>query len=248
MTRRGGISGGGGDDGSCSGIMAAERLGWRESFPIWTNDTVPGAARENTMANSDSVLAHLGADAHALVRRAWWVFLVGGIAMVAFGALALVNPGVALFVLATFFAASVLVDGLSNVVGSIQNRDKDGWWIMLLIGLLGAGVGGYALFNPPLSILAFVLIVAIEAIVLGVFLVMLGYKVRKASNREWILYLAGAVSVAFGALVLVNPGLGSLSIVYVIASWSLMIGVFKIMFAFKAKGLSRRSGEKTALG
>ena len=200
------------------------------------------------MTHSGSVLGHLGADARALVRRAWWVFLVGGIAMVAFGALALVNPGIALFVLATFFAASVLVDGVSNVVGSLQNREKDGWWIMLLIGLLGAGVGGYALFNPPLSILAFVLIVAFEAIVLGVFLVMLGYKVRKATSREWILYLAGAVSVAFGALVLANPGLGSLSIVYVIASWSLMIGLLKIVFAFKARSLPQRSVEKTALG
>jgi uncharacterized membrane protein YhaH (DUF805 family) len=88
------------------------------------------------MANSKGVFEHLGADAQALVRRAWWVFLVGGIAMVAFGALAFLNAGVALFVLAMFFAASVLVDGVSNVVGSIQNRDKDGWWIMLLIGLL----------------------------------------------------------------------------------------------------------------
>jgi uncharacterized membrane protein HdeD (DUF308 family) len=175
------------------------------------------------------------------------VFLVGGIAMVAFGALALVNPGIALLVLAMFFAASVLVDGVSNVVGSIQNRDKDGWWIMLLIGLLGAGVGGYALLNPPISIMAFVLIVAFEAILLGVFLVMLGYKVRKASSREWMLYLAGALSILFGALVLANPGLGSLTIVYVIASWSLMIGLLKILFAFKAKNLSGRIAEKTAL-
>jgi uncharacterized membrane protein HdeD (DUF308 family) len=199
------------------------------------------------MAYSKGVFEHLGADAQALVRRTWWVFLVGGIAMVAFGALALVNPGIALLVLAMFFAASVLVDGVSNVVGSIQNRGKDGWWIMLLIGLLGAGVGGYALLNPPISIVAFVLIVAFEAILLGVFLVMLGYKVRKASSREWMLYLAGALSILFGALVLANPGLGSLTIVYVIASWSLMIGVLKILFAFKAKNLSGRIAEKTAL-
>jgi uncharacterized membrane protein HdeD (DUF308 family) len=44
-----------------------------------------------------------------------------------------------------------------------------------------------------------------------------------------------------------NPGLGSLSIVYVIASWSLMIGILKILFAFKAKSLSGRVAEKTAL-
>ena len=200
------------------------------------------------MAQSDSLLARVGGgDAKTFCKRTWWVFLLGGIACVIFGLLAFSKPMAAWFVVATFFAAAILVDGAFNVIGSIQNRDKDGWWIMLLIGVLGAGVGAYALFNPPISILAFVLLVAFEAIVLGVFLVMLGYKVRKASNREWMLYLAGALSILFGALVLVNPGLGSLTIVYVIASWSLMIGVLKILFAFKAKSLSGRSAEKTAL-
>ena len=126
------------------------------------------------MAESAGVLGHLSIDAQALVRRAWWSFVVGGLAMVLFGLLAFLNPGVALFVLGTFFAASVLVDGASNIVGSLQNREKDGWWILLLMGLLGAAVGGYALFNPPLSIMAFILLVAFEAMALGVFLVMLG--------------------------------------------------------------------------
>ena len=190
------------------------------------------------MAESVGVLGHLSVDAQALVRRAWWSFVVGGLAMVLFGLLAFSNPGVALFVLATFFAASVLVDGASNIVGSLQNREKDGWWILLLMGLLGAAVGGYALFNPPLSIMAFILLVAFEAMVLGVFLVMLGYKVRKTTGREWLLYLAGALSILFGILVIANPVTGSRTVVYMIASWSLVIGVLKVAFGFKVRKLA----------
>ena len=55
------------------------------------------------MADSAGVLKHMSADAQALVKRAWWVFIVGGIAMVLFGLLAFSNPGIALFFLATFF-------------------------------------------------------------------------------------------------------------------------------------------------
>ncbi len=62
------------------------------------------------MVDSAGVLGHMGADAQALVKRAWWVFIVGGVAMVVFGVLAFASPGIALFALATFFAASVLVD------------------------------------------------------------------------------------------------------------------------------------------
>lgn len=189
------------------------------------------------MADSAGVLGHISADAQALVKRAWWVFIVGGVAMVLFGLLAFVSPGIALFVLATFFAASVLVDGLSNILGSLQNRGKDGWWILLLMGLLGAGVGGYALFNPPLSIMAFILIVAFEAILLGSFLVMLGYKVRKTTSREWLLYLTGGLSILFGILVLTNPIAGSRTIVYLIATWSLLIGILKVAFGLKVRKL-----------
>jgi uncharacterized membrane protein HdeD (DUF308 family) len=190
------------------------------------------------MTGSASVLDQLGTDARALVKRAWWAFVVGGLAMVAFGVIALLRPGIALLVLATFFAASVLVDGLSNVASSLQNRDKDGWWLLLLMGVLGAGVGGYALLNPPLSIMAFVLIVVFEAMLLGSFMIMLGYKVRKSTNREWMLYLGGALSILFGVLVLANPAVGSLKIVYLIAIWSLIIGVLKVVFGLKVRALA----------
>ena len=192
------------------------------------------------MANTRGILSSFRADAQALCKRTWWVFLIGGLASAAFGVLAFVNPGIALFVLATFFAAYLLVDGIFNVIGSVMHREKDGWWIMLLIGILGVLVGGYALLNPPVSMLAFILLVAIEAIVLGVFLVMLGYKVRKATTREWILYLTGALSILFGVLVVMNPAIGSISIVYAIAAWALVVGVLKVIFAFKVKNLPER--------
>jgi uncharacterized membrane protein HdeD (DUF308 family) len=194
------------------------------------------------MSESTGVLGHLSVDAQALVKRTWWAFVVGGVAMALFGLLAFANPGVALFVLATFFAASVMVDGISNIAGSLQNREKDGWWILLLMGLLGATVGAYALFNPPLSIMAFILIVAFEAMALGVFLVMLGYKVRKATSREWMLYLAGVSSILFGILVIANPMTGSRTIVYMIASWSLVIGILKVAFGLKARNLTAARG------
>ena len=191
------------------------------------------------MANTGTFLTSFGADAHELCKRTWWVFLLGGIASVVFGVLALVNPGVALFVLATFFAASVLVDGAANAIGAIRHREKDGWWVMLLLGALGLAVGAFALMNPPVSILAFIYLVAFEAIALGVFTAMLGYKVRKATNREWILYLAGGVSILFGAVVLANPVAGSVKIVYLIAAWAIVVGAFKIAFALRVKGAAK---------
>jgi uncharacterized membrane protein HdeD (DUF308 family) len=196
------------------------------------------------MTSSSGILGNMGANAQALCRRTWWVFLVGGLASVIFGVLAFMQPGIALLVLSIFFAAAILVDGASNIVGALQHREKDGWWIMLLIGILGVVAGGYALLNPPVSMMAFIFLVAFEAILLGVFLLMLGYKVRKATSREWILYATGVLSILFGILVIMNPAAGSRSVVYLIAGWALVIGALKVLFAFKVKNLPERAGEK----
>jgi len=196
------------------------------------------------MANSGGFLGSLGADAQVLCKRTWWVFLIGGIAAVIFGVLALMKPLAAWLVVSMFFAASVLVDGVFNVVGSVQHREKDGWWIMLLIGVLGVVVGGFALLNPPVSMIAFLYLVALQAIMLGVFLAMLGYKVRAATQREWILYLTGALSLLFGILVIVNPAVGSLSVITLIATWALVTGALKIIFAFRVKNARDRIGDR----
>ena len=198
------------------------------------------------MAGNSGFLTSSGASAQTLCRRTWWVFLVGGLASLAFGVLALVNPKIALFVLAMFFAASILVDGAFNVAGAIAHRGKDGWWVLLLIGVLGFVVGGWAITNPPVSMLAFVYLVAIQAVVLGVFLLVLGYKVRKATTKEWILYLTGALSVLTGVLVAANPLVGGLSIVYVIAAWAIAIGALKMLFAFRVRNLGGNQGDRAS--
>lgn len=201
------------------------------------------------MADRDVMMKSLNASAHVLCRRTWWVFVVGGVASVIFGVLAFVNPGLALFVLAMFFAASILVDGAFNAMGALQHREKDGWWVMLLMGVLGLVVGGYALLNPPVSMVALIYLVAIQAILLGVFLLMMGYKVRKATSREWILYAAGALSVLFGVLVFKNPLAGGVSIVYMIACWAVLVGALKVFFGLRVKKMSGRVADKfSALG
>jgi uncharacterized membrane protein HdeD (DUF308 family) len=185
-------------------------------------------------------------EARGVCKRAWWVFLIGGIASVAFGILAFVNPGAALFVLATFFAASVLVDGAVNIWGSIQNRGAEGWWILLLIGILGLAVGAYALINPPVSMGAFVFLVAFMAIFLGIMLISMGRKISAQTDREWILYVAGALSILFGILIIVNPAAGGVSVVWMIATWAILTGALRIFFALKAKNLVENTGERLA--
>ena len=176
-----------------------------------------------------------------LCSRNWWVFLIGGVASVAFGVLAFINPGIALLVLGMFFAAYVLVDGAANIWGAINNRGADGWWMILLLGIVGFLVGGYALLYPPLSMLALIIVVGFFALFMGISSIYLGWKIRAEVDNEWVLFLAGALSVLFALLMIFKPGIGGVSLAYMIASWAVLIGVLRIWFAFKVRGLNQQA-------
>jgi uncharacterized membrane protein HdeD (DUF308 family) len=176
-------------------------------------------------------------------KRSWWAFLLGGIASTLFGLLALAAPGTALVVLALYFAASILVDGAVNAVGAIQNRGHDGWWIMLIFGLAGILIGGYALLNPPVSIAALILLTSLAAVILGIVLMTLGYKIRAATEREWMLYLAGALSIAFGIAMSLHPIFAGLSLALIAGAWALIVGILRIMIAFKVRKLTATAGD-----
>jgi uncharacterized membrane protein HdeD (DUF308 family) len=170
-----------------------------------------------------------------LMRRVWWVMLIGGIVSVIFGIMALAWPGLTLLVLAIFFAASVFVDGLFAVIGALKNRAQDNWWLVLLFGILGVVAGGYAMYNPEAAALALLIILATYAVLSGITLIAVGWKLREEIRGEWLLILAGIVSVVVGVLLIVMPGPGLLSIVWLVAVWSIATGILRILFAFKAR-------------
>ncbi|MCU0803892.1 MAG: HdeD family acid-resistance protein [Burkholderiales bacterium] len=181
-----------------------------------------------------------------LMKSAWWAMLIGGIASVIFGIMAFAWPKLTLLVLAIFFAASVFVDGVFSIVGAIRNRGEGSWWLVLLFGIVGVVAGGYAMFQPEAAALALLVLVATYAIVSGALLVATGWKLREEIRGEWLLILAGILSVAFGALLIARPGAGLLSLVWLVAAWSVATGALRIAFAFKARRFVDRAGEKLA--
>ena len=177
----------------------------------------------------------LARGATKFCKRTWWMFLIGGIAAVAFGILAFMNPGVALFTLGIFLAAYLFVDGISSVWAALTNREYDGWVTVLLLGVLSTLAGAYALYAPAVGMIAIVYLVAFMSMLIGVTSIYIGWKVRKEVSGEWVLFVTGAISILFSLLILFRPAEGSLSVVYLIASWAIMIGVLRIFFAFRIR-------------
>src|SRR2546430_15500994 len=89
----------------------------------------------------------------AAVRHHWWLFLLRGVAGVAFGVLTLLWPGATLVVLMAFIAAYALVDGIVALVYAFRLRPLfDRWWMLLVQGLISGTFGVLAFIYPTLSL------------------------------------------------------------------------------------------------
>jgi uncharacterized membrane protein HdeD (DUF308 family) len=172
----------------------------------------------------------------------WWVLVLRGVVALIFGLLALAWPGITLLFLVGLFAAYALLSGGFALVGAIRTRQSDRhWWVVLLLGIVSLAAGVLAVILPALTALALVLLMGANAVVNGVLEIILAVRLRRQMRGEWLLGLAGVVSIVFGVLVLLFPGPGALALVWLIAVWALVIGILLIAAGFS---LRKRTGER----
>ena len=178
----------------------------------------------------------------------WWMLLVRGLAGVLFAALAIVWPGITLTALVFLFGAYAVVDGVFALwLGGVAAQANRRWWPFLLEGIAGIGAGVLSFVAPGAVALALVLLIAAWAIVTGIAEILAAIELRKVIDGEWVLGLAGILSVVFGILVAAQPGAGALALIWVIAGYALLFGIMLIVLAFRVRGLQSRYQQRQAL-
>lgn len=177
----------------------------------------------------------LAGDLLGDLSRNWWLLVVRGVAAVIFGALALFWPGITMVALAIVFGVFALVDGIS--LGIAAFRATSGTRTPMVIqSVLSVLLGLGALIWPIVAVFALVMIIAVWAIVTGVAEIVTAVRMRSQISSEWLLIFVGALSVIFGLLLLLWPGLGALAIITVIGVYAIIFGVALAIAGFRLKG------------
>jgi uncharacterized membrane protein HdeD (DUF308 family) len=167
-------------------------------------------------------------------RHYWWLMAIRGLLAVLFGLAAIVWPRLTLFVLVILFGAYALVDGVVAVIVSFQERKSvRQWWVVLLGGIAGIIVGVLTFVWPAITALVLLYLIAAWAIVTGILEIAAAFSRRLPIAHEWTLVLAGILSVLFGVLLAILPGVGLLSLVWLIGIYALAFGVVLIIRAFQ---------------
>jgi uncharacterized membrane protein HdeD (DUF308 family) len=171
----------------------------------------------------------------ALLARNWWAIALRGIFAILFGIIALLLPGVTMLALVLLFAAYMLVDGVLAIVAGIRAAPRhDRWGWLIVEGAIDLIAGGIAVVWPLVTIVAFVWLLAAWAIVSGVILFAASFRLNLAHGR-WLMTLGGAVSVAWGVLLILWPLAGALVLTWWMAGYALFFGGVLLFLAFRLR-------------
>jgi uncharacterized membrane protein HdeD (DUF308 family) len=114
----------------------------------------------------------------AAADRGWLV--VEGIAGIAAGIVTFVWPGVTALVLLWLIAAWAFVTGIFEIVAAVRlRREIRGEWLLILSGALSVLFGLVLVIWPATGALAVIYLIGIYAIVFGVVLLALAFRLRQ---------------------------------------------------------------------
>jgi len=176
----------------------------------------------------------------------WWLLVLRGVAAILFGVAAFVWPGLTLLVLITLFAIYAIIDGVIAVItGLSHTHDSPRWWVFLIEGLVGIGIGVVALVWPGVTTLVILAMIAAWAILTGVLEIVAAVRLRREITNEWLLALGGFLSVGIGILLIAQPVAGTVVIIWIIGAYELVAGVVWIALGFRVKNheITARSPE-----
>jgi uncharacterized membrane protein HdeD (DUF308 family) len=182
----------------------------------------------------------------------WWLVMLRGVVAILFGVSAFIWPGLTLAALVLLYGVYAVADGIFTLIAAFMERDRNTptWWLVG-VGLLSVAAGLIALFWPGITAGVLVVLIGLWALVHGVLEIVGAIQLRKEITDEWMLLAAGLISVIFGLLLLLSPGVGALAIVWSIGAYAMALGVMLVLLSWRLRHISQRDagslrrGERT---
>lgn len=178
-----------------------------------------------------------------MLARNWGWVMLRGVAALIFGLLTLFNPGITLVVLVILFGAYALVDGIFTIISAFANRRGERRWVALFVrGIVGVAAGIVTFAMPGITTLVLLYVIAAWAVITGIMEIITAIRLREVLRGEWVLILAGVLSILFGILLFSVPGAGALTVVLWIGAYAMIFGILLILLAFRLRSWLRGAG------
>ena len=181
--------------------------------------------------------------------------ILRGVLSVIFGILAFAWPGPSLIAIALLYGAYAFADGVVAITtGMRRGRHGQSWGLPIIEGIIGMAVGIITFLRPGITLLALAVLVGVWAIITGVLEIMAAFKLEAFGPRlqasrggRFALGLAGLISVLLGISIFMMPALGAITLLMMVASYSLIFGILMIGLGAHLRAEQRKISEKTTV-
>jgi uncharacterized membrane protein HdeD (DUF308 family) len=127
----------------------------------------------------DGIFMVVSAIANRHGEPRWGTLLVGGLLGIGAGIATYTWPGITAVVLLSVIAVWAIAMGIFEVAAAIRLRKQlDGEWALILAGVLSVAFGVLLVMRPAAGALAVVLWIGAYALISGIVLVSLGFRLR----------------------------------------------------------------------
>lgn len=172
-----------------------------------------------------------------VLARNWWAFAIRGVLGILFGLVAFTIPGAAMLSLVIVFAAYALADGAFAIVAAVRAAGRGERWLLFVFeGIVGIAAGAIAILWPAITVIVFVALVAVWALVSGGLMLAAAFH-TDASHGRWWLALGGVASLVYGALLIIAPMIGALVLTWWIGAYAMIFGIAMLVAAFHLRGM-----------
>ena len=173
----------------------------------------------------------------------WWLVLLEGIAAVLIGVLLLTEPGATLFTIVVFLGVYWLITGILDLVMLFVDRSQWGW--KLFSGIVGIAAGVVIVRHPwwAAALIPTTLVWILGAI--GVIIGLVSF-VRAFTGGGWASAILGVISILLGGLLLANTVMSTVVLLYAVAIWAIVGGIFGIVGAFFLRGRQHAASQPLA--
>jgi uncharacterized membrane protein HdeD (DUF308 family) len=173
--------------------------------------------------------------------RKWTSYLLRGIVALAFGIVLWAWPGVTVGWIIVLFGIWAIVSGIIVALVALLTREP-GWGWRLFGGLCYLVLGIIVVSNPHWTALTVLYLIAIYAIINGVVEIVSGLKWGYGTGTKVLFVILGLISFIFGIWAFADPKGGATAILWLIALYATLSGIFTIILSFFVRSMQKNDG------
>jgi uncharacterized membrane protein HdeD (DUF308 family) len=172
----------------------------------------------------------------SLAKKIWIFAIIRGVLAIIFGLIALFSPIATALALAILIGAYAIVNGIFDIIEAIRHRGSSSMALRIVLGAVSILFGILVLVWPGISLAILVIMVGVWAIIIGILQIVSSVGHRAVPNSGWVWgIIGGSLSILFGILVVIWPGTGLVSIIWIIGIWAIVWGITLIVLGVQLR-------------